>query len=229
MLTEERTADAGSDPARAGGFLGTQVDSTSLRTPVTLKSLSNAYQRRRPADEKGLQCNTVPDTRSTASLPVCIGAGSTGAVSTQERREGQEQHTLPAPSSIAKDSCQKEPSHRGCLTAAAAQSADVIGSSHGPPANTSGVATENIGLNVGTSRVLFMSPPQGSMGVSGPYVSPTGGALQEDALQAPADAEPHLERSLEPSATPNDRKLTESEQQFLLSQDMEEGVLSLSA
>ena len=188
--------NAGSGQARAGSSLGTQVDSTSLRTPVTLKSLSTAYQRRRPADKNGLQCNTVPDTRSTASRPVCIEADSNAGISTQQHRKRQ--HTVPVPTSNTKGSCQQGPPRSGCLTAPAAHSTDGVGSASAP-ADTSRVVTEHTGLKEDTSRVLFASP-QGSAGAAGHYVSPTGGALQEDALQAPAVAEQRSDQCSEPAA-----------------------------
>lgn len=136
----------------------------------------------------------------------------------------QEQHTLPAPASNSKGSCQQEAPQGGCLTSPAAHSADRLGSADFPaPA----IPTTNTGLNVDTSRVLFPSP-QGSVGNSAQYVSPTGGALRDDVPQHPAaGSEHHTEKPSEPSAPPNARTLSHSEQQLLLSQDdIDEGALS---
>jgi hypothetical protein len=224
-LTKPVSTDTGSGHGRGGSSLGTQLDSSSLRTPVTLKSLSTAFQRRRPATVKGVSCNTIPDTRSTASLPVKNSAAN-GALSDAQDRDNQVRNRLPAPCTNLGSSCQQD-APQGCLNAPAAHSADQPESAQA----AAPVLALNACANIDTSRVLFTSP-QESAGLCAPYVSPTGGALQDVLLEQPGagpvgDTSEHAPQHEKPSApsSRHTRALTDSEQQFLLSQDIGEGAL----
>jgi hypothetical protein len=207
--------DTGSEQAQGGRFLGTQVDtrSTSLRTPVTLKSLSTAYQRRTTTDPLGVSCNTIPDTRSTTSRPACKRAAKLGTTTRQDKHS--QQHTLPAASTHTRGILEQGALQDGCLNPSEGHDADPIGSDH---AAARPIATDNKPW-VDTSRVLFTSP-QGSAGLSAAYVSPAGGPLRNEVLQPSGCAEPHKEKR---SVPPNARALTNSEQQSL-QECMEEGV-----
>ena len=199
----------GSCPPR--GSLGTQVDSTSLRTPVTLKSLSTAYHKRRSVDAKGASCSTIPDTRSTASRPDNKVAHAKCSIEGHGERQTRVQQERPV--SCTEHIEEQVVATGNCLTAsAAAHSSD-----HGPHDSVSAGGATNACNKVDTSRVLFTSP-QASIGLSAPSSSPTGGENQ--GLGA-TTGNPHPE----PSQRASTRELTESEQQFLLTQELDEGVL----
>lgn len=208
FVTQGACARTGSYPPR--GSLGTQVDSTSLRTPVTLKSLSTAYHKRRSVDTKGASCNTIPDTCSTASRPGNKAARAERSVEDDDQGElPQEQQERPVP--CTKHTEEQIVAAGNCLTVSRAQHSSEVG----PHESDSAGGAASACHTADTSRVLFTSP-QASVGLFAASTSPTGGECQGlgTTTECPQP---------KPSQPTSPRELTESEQQFLLTQDLDEG------
>jgi hypothetical protein len=207
--------DTDSGEGGGGGFLATQVDtrSTSLRTPVALKSLSTAYQRRRATDPLGVSCNTIPDTRSTTSRPSCNPAAKLAA--TERSKHGQ-QPVSPIASNHSKDDCEQVAVRDG-LNAPEGRDAGQTEATHAkvPPVVTADKAL----VQVDTNRVLFPSP-QTSVGHPVPSSSPAEDAPNEAMQRSCPCAALQKEQ---PFAPPNSRVLTASEQD-ILQEFYEEGV-----